>query len=84
MLPGAKRAFLKLDFEYRLIDAINNGDILHNKAGQAKLLSHFEDKTIVLIPYTHSNPIAAKIYNYKKLWQGFNFNEFKSSNTFPC
>ena len=61
------RAFFKLPFANKGIDAINISNILNNKSVQSKIPSYFQNTETPVISYKYSIPIASKIFNYKKV-----------------
>ena len=76
--PEEKHSFLNVLFANKGIDAINISNILHNKVVKNKIPPYFQDKTVPVISYTYTNPIAPKIFNYKRALHNLNINDLKA------
>ena len=64
-----KRAFMKIHFDNKGLDAINIGNILNNKHIKAKIPAYFNEKIPPVISYTYNKPIASKMFKYKQTVQ---------------
>ena len=72
------RSFLKPSFANKRLDAIILGNILYHKSVKFKIPPCFKDHSLPKISYTYTAPIANKIFNYKKVLQDLNIDDFKS------
>ena len=73
-----KRSFLNLSFANKGLDGVNLGNILHHKLVQSKIPPYFKDQSVPIISYTYTKPIATKIFNYKRVLQDLDIDDFKS------
>jgi hypothetical protein len=73
-----KRSFLKLLFANKGLDAINLSNILHQKSVKSKIPPYFKDKSVPIISYTYTTPIATKIFNYKHVLKNLSMDDYKS------
>jgi hypothetical protein len=73
-----KRSFLNLSFANKGLDGVNLGNILHHKLVQSKIPPYFKDQSVPIISYTYTKPIATKIFNYKRVLQNLDIDDFKS------
>ena len=71
-------SFLNLSFANKGLDGVNLGNILHHKLVQSKIPSYFKDQSVPIISYTYTKPIATKIFNYKRVLQDLDIDDFKS------
>ena len=68
-------------FHYRLstgIDTINLTDILIHINVTNKILPYFKDKPITIISYSYTSTIASNIFNYKRLLQNLEIEDFNA------
>jgi len=78
MTEQEKRSFLPLFFANKGLDAINLGNILHHKSVTSKVPPYFKDKSVPIISYTYTSPIASKIFNHKRVLQELSINDCKA------
>jgi hypothetical protein len=62
-----KRSFLKLSFANEGLDVINLGNILHHKSVKSKIPPDFKDRSVPIISYAYTRPIASTFFNYKRV-----------------
>ena len=65
---------MKVKFANKGIDAINLTNILHHENVLNKIPNYFNNKSVPIVSYSYTKPIASKIFNYKKVLQDFKFN----------
>ena len=76
--PEEATHFLPLQFANKGLDAINLANILHHKSVKEKIPANFKDKSVPKISYTYTTPIAPRIFNYKKVLQDLEIDDFKA------
>ena len=76
--PTVRRNFLNIKFQNKGIDAVNISNILNHKYVQSAIPLYFKNKETPLISYTYSTPVASKIFNYKKVLQSLDLEDFKA------
>ena len=57
---------------------ITLANILHHKNVTNKIPQNFKDKSVPVISYSYTLPIASKIVNYKRLLQNLEIENFKA------
>jgi len=73
-----KRSFLPIPFINKGIDAINLANILNHKNVTSKIPPYFKGKSITIISYSYTQPIASTIFNYRKVLQNLKIDDFKA------
>ena len=53
-------------FANKGLDAINLGNILHNKYVRAMVPHDFKDQSVPIISYTYTSHISTKTFNYRR------------------
>ncbi len=61
------RYFIKLPFNDKGIDAINLGNIFHNKLVKSKIPEYFENKEVPMISYKYTKTIRNQVINYNEV-----------------
>ena len=72
------KSFLKINFSNKGLDAVNISNILRNKKVMSEIPPYFVEQTAPLISYSYIQPIASKIFNYKKTLNGLVLKDIKS------
>ena len=73
-----KRSFLKLSFANEGLDGINLGNILHHKSVKSKIPADFKDRSMPIISYAYTRPIASTFFNYIHVLRDLNIDDFKN------
>ena len=64
--------FLKLDYRNKGLNVVNISNILNHNNVTSTIPAYFKNQSPPIISYSHSCPIAPKIFNYKNVLQGLN------------
>ena len=70
------RYFMKLNFDNKGLDAINIGNILHNKSVRKHIPPYFENTEVPIISYKYTRTIRNDILNYDEVIKNVNLNEY--------
>ena len=75
----AKTHFIKLNFIYKGIDAVNLPSILRSKSVTETVPTYFKEKEPPIISYTYTKTIASKIFNFPSTLSGLDYHQFHRS-----
>ena len=60
------------------MDAINLGNILHQKSRRGMVSSYFKYQSVPTISYRYASSNALKIFNYRRILQDFSINNLNA------